>query len=32
MIIEMLLIILEENTYGLVERESIDEFEKWLSF
>lgn len=32
MIIEMLLIILEENTYGLVEKESIDEFEKWLSF
>ena len=32
MIREMLLIILEENTYGLVEKESIDEFEKWLSF
>ena len=32
MIIEMLLIILEENTYGLVEKESIDKFEKWLSF
>lgn len=32
MIIEMLLIILEENTYGLVEKESIDAFEKWLSF
>ena len=32
MIIEVLLIILEENTYGLVEKESIDEFEKWLVF